>query len=486
MGTVNGSRRGVLEAKRPLGYSATPMMHGARSNILDAVGDTPLVRLRRVVPPDLRAEIYVKCEFLNPGGSLKDRAARSMVDALERDGRLKSGGTLVEATSGSTGAALAMVAAVRGYRTVFVVPEKTSQEKIATLRAWGAKVVVCPAVDPNDPRGFLATARRLAEETPNAVFVDQFHNPANPEGHYASTGPELWAQTQGELDVLVAGVGTGGALAGTGKYLKEKKPEITLVGVDPVGSVYFDFVKRGLVTRPFSYKVEGPGGDFFPAAANLQCMDDCVRVDDRECFTMTRELARQEGIFCGGSSGAAVAGAIKWAMARGREERVVVLLPDAGGRYLSTVFHDDWMRENGFLGSDVRLGTVAEVLQGKSRELVTARSDETLRSVIGKMKSHGISQIPVVDGAQIRGLVSEVDVLRNLVSGEAHLEGTIDGILDNDYATVSPDTRVELLQGVLADAKVALVTDGLSLVGLISKIDVIDYLTRRATDLKVP
>lgn len=462
----------------------TAMMHGARNNILDAIGGTPLVRLRRVVPPDLRAEVYVKCEFMNPAGTMKDRAARAMVDALEREGQLKPGGTLVEATSGNTGAALAMVAAVRGYRAVFVVPDKTSQEKIAILRAWGAKVVVCPAVDPNDPRGFLATARRLAEETPNAVFVDQFHNPANPEGHYLSTGPELWTQTQGQLDVLVAGVGTGGALAGTGRYLKEQKPSVTLVGVDPVGSVYFDFVKRALITRPFSYKVEGPGGDFFPAAANLQAMDDCVRVDDRECFSMTRELARQEGIFCGGSSGAAVAGAIKWAASRGREERIVVLLPDAGGRYLSTVFDDDWMRENGFLGSDLRLGTVAEVLQGKSREVVTARSDETLRSVIGKMKSHGISQIPVVDGAEIRGIVTEVDVLRNLVSGEAHLEGAIGGILNSDYATVSPDTRVELLQGVLADAKVALVTDGLSLVGLISKIDVIDYLTRRATDLK--
>lgn len=460
------------------------MMHGAHSDILDAVGQTPIVRLRRVVPADLRAEIYVKCEFMNPGGTMKDRVARGLVDALERDGRLKPGGTLVEATTGSTGAALAMVAAVRGYRTIFVVPEKTSQEKIATLRAWGAKVVVCPAVDPNDPRGFLAVARRLADESPNAVFVDQFHSPANPDGHYASTGPELWAQTQGEFDALVAGVGTGGALAGAGRYLKERKPELTLVGVDPVGSVYFDFVKRGLVTRPFSYKVEGAGGDFFPAAANLKAMDDCVRVDDRECFLMTRELARQEGIFCGGSSGAAVAGAIKWAAARGRDERVVVLLPDSGARYLSTVFHDDWMRENGFFEAEVALGTVAEVLAGKSRDLVTASSDETLRSVIGKMKSHGISQIPVVDGGEIRGMVTEVDVLRNLVSGEAHLEGAIGGILDSDYATVSPDTRVELLQGVLADAKVALVTDGLTLVGLISKIDVIDYLTRRATDLK--
>lgn len=460
------------------------MMQGAKRDILDAVGHTPIVRLRRVVPADLRAEIYVKCEFMNPAGSMKDRIARGLVDALEADGRLKPGGTLVEATTGSTGSALAMVAAVRGYRAVFVVPEKTSHEKIAVLRAWGAKVVVCPAVEPNDPRGFLAVARKIADESPNAAFVDQFHNAMNPEAHYNTTGPELWEQTGGDFDALVAGVGTGGSLAGTGRYLREKKPEIALVGVDPVGSVYFDFVKRGLVTHPFSYKLEGAGGDFFPAASNLKAMDDCVRVDDRECFLMTRELARQEGIFCGGSSGAAVAGAIKWAAAQSRAVRVVVLLPDSASRYLSTVFHDEWMRENGFIDNELALGTVGDVLAGKSRELVTASSDETLRSVVGKMKSHGISQIPVVDGSEIRGIVTEVDVLRNLVSGEAHLEGAIGGILDSDYATVSPDTRVELLQGVLADAKVALVTDGLSLVGLISKIDVIDYLTRRATDLK--
>lgn len=461
------------------------MMHGAKAHILDAVGQTPIVRLHRVVPQDLAAEIYVKCEFMNPAGSVKDRTAAHLVDVLEREGRLKPGGTLVEATSGNTGAALAMVAAVRGYRTVFVVPDKTSSEKVAALRAWGAKVVVCPAaVEPNDPRSYFSVARRLADETPSAVFVDQFHNPANPEGHYQTTGPELWAQTDGDFDVFVAGVGTGGTISGTGRFLKEKKPEIQVVGVDPVGSVYSDFVKHGLVTRPFSYKVEGIGEDFFPSSLNLKVLDDCVRVDDRECFLMTRELARQEGIFCGGSSGAAVAGAIKWARGRGRKERVVVLLPDSAQRYLSKIFNDEWMRENGYLGSDVALGTVAEVLRGKNRELISARSDETLRSVIAKMKSHGISQIPVVDGAQIRGIVSEVDVLRNLVSGEAHLDGAIGGILDSDYATVSPDTRVELLQGVLADAKVALVTDGPTLVGLISKIDVIDYLTRRATDPK--
>lgn len=461
------------------------MMHGARTNILDAIGGTPVVRLHRVVPADLQAEVYVKCEFMNPAGSMKDRVARHLVDRLEAEGRLKPGGTLVEATSGNTGAGLAMVAAVRGYRTVFVMPDKTSQEKIAALRGWGAKVVVCPsAVEPNDPRSYFSVARRLADETPNAVLADQYHNPANPAGHYASTGPELWEQTHGEFDAFVAGIGTGGTLSGTGRYLKEKKPEIQVVGVDPVGSVYYDFVKHGLVTRPFSYKVEGIGEDFFPSTLDLKVLDDCVRVDDRECFLMTRELARQEGIFCGGSGGAAVAGAIKWARGRNRKERVVVLLPDSAQRYLSKIFSDDWMRENGYLGGDAALGTVAEVLRGKARELVTARSDDTLRSVIAKMKSNDISQIPVLDGPQIRGIVSEVDVLRNLVSGEAHLDGAIGGILDSDYATVSPDTRVELLQGVLADAKVALVTDGPTLVGLISKIDVIDYLTRRATDPK--
>jgi len=458
------------------------MMHGAHANILDAVGNTPIVRLNRVVPPDLAAEIYVKCEFMNPAGSTKDRIAINIINRAEAEGRLKPGGTIVEATSGNTGAGLAMVAAVRGYRTIFVMPDKMSQEKISALRSWGAKVVVCPtAVEPADPRSYYSVARRLSEETPNAVLANQYHNPANPEAHYLSTGPEIWAQTNGEFDAFVSGMGTGGTLSGTGRYLKEKNPAIQIVGVDPVGSVYYDFVKHGLVTRAFSYKVEGIGEDFFPTTMNLKILDDCVRVDDRECFMMTRDLVRLEGIYCGGSCGAAVAGAIKWAQSRNKKERILVLLPDSAGRYLSKIFNDDWMRENGFTGTEASLGTVREMMQSRSQQLVTARSDDTLRNVIAKMKSLGISQLPVVDGEHIRGIVTEVDVLRNLVSGEANMDGTITNILDSDYATVTPDTRVDLLQSVLAEAKVALVADGTRLLGLVTKIDLIDYLSKRVT-----
>ena len=459
------------------------MMHGSKATILDAVGGTPLVRLHRVAPSELQSELYARCEFLHPTGSIEDRVAQRLLRRAEEEGRLRPGGTVVEATGGNTGASLAMVAAVRGYRCVFVVPDKISQEKLAALRAWGAKVVVCPsAVDPADPRSFYAVARRLADETPGAVLADQHHNPAAADAYADTLGPELWEQTRGELDAVVLPLGTGAAAAGLGRYLKSKKPDLQVVGVDAVGSVYHDYLKHGIVTRPFGYKVEGVGQDFVAPEFDLRVLDDCVRVDDRECFMMTRDLVRQEGLWCGGSSGAAVAGAIKWARAKGGRLRVVVLLPDNASRYLSKAFNDDWMRENGFTDPEPALGTVAELLAGRAQTLVTARSDDTLRNVIGKMKGHGVSQLPVVDGESIRGLVSEVDVLRNLVSGEAHLDATIERILDSDYATVSPETRVDLLKAVLADAKVALVTDGPRLLGIVSKIDVIDYLSRRMSD----
>lgn len=455
------------------------MMHGAKANILEAVGGTAIVRLQRLVPPDLDVEVYVKCEQMNPGGSLKDRVAVGLVDRAEREGLLKPAGTIVAATGGDTGASLAMVAAVRGYRCVFAVSDKTSQEKVATLRAWGARVVMCPAVEPQDARSHHAVARRIAEESPGAFLADGYHDTANPDAHYRTTGPEIWAQTKGEFDVLVGGIHTGGTLHGTGKFLKEKNPALQVVGVDPVGSVFYDFVKHGLVTRAFSYQVEGVGAEFFPTATDVKGLDEVVRVDDRDCFMTARDLARLEGIFAGGASGAAVAGALKYARERRRKERILVLLSDGAGRHLSKIFNDDWMRENGFLNDEPMLGTVREVLQLRAQTLVTARSDDTLRTVIGRMKSAGISQLPVVDGEQLRGIVTEVDVLRNLVSGEGHLDGPIANILDSDYATVTPDTRVDLLQRVLAEAKVALVTEGPRLLGLVSKIDVIDYLSRR-------
>jgi cystathionine beta-synthase len=469
------------------------MMKGALEDISKAVGNTPIVQLHKVTG-GVPVEIYVKCEFLNPGGSHKDRLAANMLRRAEEDG-LKPGGTIVEATSGNTGASLALLAALRGYKCVFVMPDKMSQEKISHLRAFGARVVVCPtAVEPEDPRSYYQVAQRIARETPNCFYANQYHNPANPEAHYISSGPEIWQQTGGDFDVFCAGMGTGGTLSGTGKFLREKMPGIKIVGVDPVGSLYYDFVKQGRITKSFSYKVEGIGEDFFPTTMNLKILDDIVRVDDKECFLMTRDLTRLEGLFVGGSGGAAVAGAVKYARqmvergeasVNGRPARILVFLADGGHKYLSKIFNDDWMRENGFLEDSPGIGTVRDLLQGK-RSIVTAKPDARLRDVIDQMKTLSISQLPVVDKGKMRGIVAEVDVLRALVSGGKTLESPIADVVEDDYATVTPNTKLELLQGVLADAKVAIVEDRDEIVGIVTKIDLIDFLAKNKSPTSTP
>ncbi|HZU82126.1 MAG TPA: cystathionine beta-synthase [Polyangiaceae bacterium] len=455
------------------------MMHGAIEDITKAVGNTPIVRLNRVAA-HVPAEVYVKCEYLNPGGSHKDRLAFNMLRRAEEQG-LRPGGTIIEATSGNTGASLALFAAIRGYRCIFVMPDKMSQEKIAHLRAFGARVVVCPtAVEPEDPRSYYSVAKRLAAETANSFYANQYHNPANPEAHYLSTGPEVWRQTGGDFDVFVAGMGTGGTISGCGKYFKERNAAIQLVGVDPVGSLYYDFVKTGRVTKPLSYKVEGIGEDFFPTTMNLEIIDEIVRVDDKECFLMTRDLTRLEGLFVGGSGGAAVAGALKYARASGKPgQKILVFLADGGHKYMSKIFNDDWMRENGFLDDAPGIGTVRDLLVSKDRagrELVTATPRSKVREVIDTLKSRGISQLPVVEGGKLRGIVGEVDLLRHLVSGHKTLDSPIDELVEGDYATVTPNTKLELLQSLLSEAKVAIVEEADQVVGIITKIDLIDFL----------
>ena len=464
-------------------------MQGALEDISKAVGNTPIVRLARVTG-GVPVEIYVKCEFLNPGGSHKDRLAANMLRHAEQEG-LKPGGTIIEATSGNTGASLALLAAIRGYKCVFVMPDKMSQEKISHLRAFGARVVVCPtSVEPDDPRSYYEVAQRIARETPGSFYANQYHNPANPEAHYLSSGPEIWDQTGGDFEVFCAGMGTGGTLSGTGKYLREKKPGIKIVGVDPVGSLYYDFVKQGRITKSFSYKVEGIGEDFFPTTMNLSILDDIVRVDDKECFLKTRDLTRLEGLFVGGSGGAAVAGAVKVARAmveRGegtvpsangdRPARILVFLADAGHKYLSKIFNDDWMRENGFLEDEPGMGTVRDILQDK-KPIVTARPEARLRDVVDLMKTLSISQLPVADDGKMRGIVAEVDLLRALVTGGKTLDTPVGEVAEDDYATVTPNTKIELLQGVLADAKVAIVEEDGEIVGIVTKIDLIDFLAK--------
>lgn len=454
------------------------MMKGAVSHITDAIGGTPIIQLHRVTE-GLRANIYGKCEFLNPGGSHKDRVAKNMLKRAV-EGGLHPGGTIVEATSGNTGAALAMHAAVMGYRCIFVMPDKMSQEKIDSLRAFGARVVVCPtAVEADDPRSFYSVAKRLSEETPNCFYANQYHNPANPEAHYMSTGPEIWEQCGTELDAFVTGMGTGGTVSGIGKYLKERKPEIQMIGVDPVGSLYYDFVKSGRLTQPFSYKVEGIGEDFLPSTMNIGILDDIVRVDDKECFLMTRDLVRREGVYVGGSAGAAVAGAIKYAKKMDREMNILVLLPDSAQKYLSKIFNDNWMRENGFIEESPGLGTVHELLLQKPNQLWTATPTTSVREAISKLRSLGISQLPVLDGERLLGIVHEVDLLRHLVSQTGTLDSNLESLIESDYATVSPDTKVELLQTVIGSAKLAIVLDGGKLIGLITKIDLVTYLAER-------
>ncbi|HUL29149.1 MAG TPA: cysteine synthase family protein [Thermodesulfobacteriota bacterium] len=318
-------------------------------NILDTVGNTPLVPLVHVTK-EIRSLLQAKLEYFNPTGSVKDRMARYMVEDAERSGLLKPGGTIVEGSSGNTGAALAMIAAVKGYRCVITMPDKMSAEKRDFMTALGAEVIVTPTnVPPDSPQSYYSVARRIAAKTPNAWYPDQYNNPKNIEAHYHITGPEIWKQTEGRIDYLVAGIGTGGTLSGAGRYLKERRSNIKIVAVDPEGSVFYGYFKTGKVPHPYLYQVEGIGEDGLVKAVDFSLIDDIIQVDDGNSFRMARRLAREEGIFAGGSSGSAVWAALKLAAQVDAGKNIVVILPDSGNRYLSKFYNDEWMRKNGFL-----------------------------------------------------------------------------------------------------------------------------------------
>ena len=318
-------------------------------SILNAVGNTPIVRLNKVLLSP-KANLFVKCEFMNPGGSIKDRIGLNIINQAEQKGLLKPGGTIVEATSGNTGMGLAMAAAIRGYKCIFVMADKQSQEKQNALKAIGAEVIICPTDLPaEDPGSYYEVAKKLVRDTPNAFLANQYHNPDNPSTHYHTTGPEIWRQMGSELDVLVAGIGTGGTIVGTSRYLREQNPSIQIVGVDPIGSIYYDLYHHQKHTEPHNYLVEGIGEDFMPSTMDLKCMNDVIRVTDKECFEMGRKLIREEGLLCGASSGAAVAGAAKYVNERlpdsNKKLNILAILPDSSSRYLSKFLNDQWIRE---------------------------------------------------------------------------------------------------------------------------------------------
>ena len=453
--------------------------------ILDAIGQTPLVRLNRVAT-SIRCTVLAKLEFLNPGGSVKDRIGLAMIEAAEREGRLKPGGTIVEATSGNTGTGLAIAAAIKGYKCIFVMPDKMSQEKVRQLRAFGARVVVTPtAVEPSDPRSYYNVSKRLVAETPNSILANQYHNPVNPQTHYQTTGPEIWEQTAGRIKVFVAGMGTGGTISGVGRYLKEQQPDIKIVGVDPIGSLLYDTWRLGRVPdEPFlkTYKIEGIGEDFLPGATDLSVIDEIVQVSDKESFLMTRRLVREEGIFCGGSSGSAVSGLLKSSIVQSldQDDFAVVILPDSGARYLSKVFDDEWMREYGFLESAWGEARVGDVLAAKPRHLIVAASpSDRVREIIERMKIHDISQMPVLSDGQLIGMINESTLLTQMALPSSSPADSIGPIINRQVTTVSPDVPAEALMNLFGAGQAVVVVEADRVVGILTKIDLIEYLAAR-------
>jgi cystathionine beta-synthase len=452
-------------------------------SLLELIGNTPLVKLRSVTS-GLAPTVLAKVEYFNPGGSVKDRIAIRMVDAAEQSGELQPGGTIVEPTSGNTGVGLALVAQQRGYRCIFVCPDKVSADKINALRAYGAEVVVCPtAVAPEDPRSYYAVSDRLARETPGGWKPDQYANPNNPRSHYETTGPELWEQTDGRITHFVAGIGTGGTISGVGRYLKERGP-VRIIGADPEGSVY-----SGGTGRP--YLVEGVGEDFWPATYDRDVCDEIVAVSDADSFAMTRRLAREEGLLVGGSCGMAAMAAVRVAERLGPSDVLVVLLPDGGRGYLSKIFSDSWMADYGFLASSGE--TVLDVLHGKSGQtpqLVHAHPNETVRDAIDILREYGVSQMPVVraeppvTAGEVVGSVSERALLDALFAGTASLADGLERHMSPPLPIIGSGEPVSAAVTALGDADALLVHVDGKPAGVITRQDLLGHLAARSGRLR--
>jgi cystathionine beta-synthase len=470
-------------------------------SVLDAIGQTPLVRLNRVTKGS-RAPVWAKLEMLNPGGSVKDRIGLRMLSEAERRGWLRPGGTIVEPTTGNTGVALAMAAAVKGYRTVFVLPDKVSGEKVALLRAYGAEVVTTPSsADRDSPQSYYAVADRLTREIPNAFQPNQFFNPQNPRAHYATTGPEIWEQTGGRVTHLVAGVGTGGTITGAGYFLKERNPAVQIVAADPAGSVYTVDAENG---QTHHYQVEGAGEEFWPGTLERTLIDRWVTVPDGVSFQMARRLTREEGILAGGSSGMAAHVAVTLANEVDDPDAcIVVILPDSGRGYLSKIYNDDWMRENGYLSrfsATMLMGGLVEARTGGVPRVVAVGCDQTVREAIELLREYEVSQLPVVQEAGedrtrdclgpqpgeavyvdgIIGSLQERTLLDHIFRDPDVLNATVRSVMDDPFELVDASEEVEAVIPKLASSTPAVTVqrDGI-LIGVITRADLLDYVARQ-------
>lgn len=451
-------------------------------SVLDLIGHTPIVRLRRIRAAEgLRADLLAKVETVNPGGSVKDRPAVEMIDAAERDGLLHPGGTIIEPTSGNTGAGLAIVAAQRGYSCIFVMSDKMSHEKVALLRAYGAEVVVCPtAVAPDDPRSYYSTADRLTRETPNSFRPDQYSNPNNPLSHEKTTGPEIWEQTAGRITHFVAGVGTGGTITGIGRYLKAQNPAVQIIGADPEGSVF-----SGGSGRP--YLTEGVGEDFWPTTFDPTIVDRIVMATDAQAFAMARRVTREEGLLIGGSCGTAVHAAIAVGRDCGPDDVIVVLLPDSGRNYLSKLYDDRWMIDNGFLAATGP--TTADILEARSDALpplVRVHPDTPARDAIATMRDLDVSQLvvasqePPLQAKEVEGSVRELELMDRVVRDPAVLDRPVGAVQSPPLPTVGIGDSVTAVVELLETCPAVVVLDGGRPSAVLTRTDVLAFLAQRS------
>lgn len=454
------------------------------ANVLETIAWTPLIRFSRVTQ-GIRTPVYGKAEFFNPGGSVKDRIGLPMIEQFEKEGKLKPGGTIVEGTSGNTGVGLAIAAALKGYRCVFTMPDKMSSEKVRLLKAFGAEVIITPtAVAPDHPDSYTSMAKRIASETPNAVLANQFYNQVNPEAHYATTGPELWEQTEGKITHFVAGAGTGGTITGVARYLKEKNPKVQIVGADPVGSILAETWRSSGASKPAGapYKVEGIGQDKIPGTLDLALIDEFQTVSDRDAFAMARRLTREEGLFVGGSAGLIAHAALSVARRINDPAAcVVTVLCDTGERYLSKVFNDEWMQENQLLDAEkMTLGQLLGAKGGEIPALVSATPGMSVRQALGLMRLHNVSQLPVMDGPSCVGSVSDGTLSVRGIEDTKVLERSVSDEMDAPFpvvdATMPADAAVKMLG---RNNPAVLVRDQGTVQGILTRSDLLQFLMAR-------
>lgn len=449
------------------------------NNVLETIGNTPMVKINRITK-DLKATVVVKIETGNPGNSIKDRMAVKMIEDAERDGRLKPGGTIIEGTSGNTGMGLAIAAVIKGYKCIFTTTDKQSKEKVDALRAFGAEVIVCPTnVDPEDPRSYYSVSSRLEKEIPNSWKPNQYDNLSNTQAHYEQTGPEIWAQTEGKVTHLVVGVGTGGTITGTGKYLKEKNPNIKVLGIDTYGSVFKKYKETGIFDKNeiYPYITEGIGEDFLPQNVDFNVIDHFEKVTDKDAAIMTRRIAREEGIFAGNSAGSAMAGLLQMKDMFKEGDLVVVIFHDHGSRYLGKMFNDEWMRDRGFL--EQQKPTAQTIIESRSKSsVITVEATDKVEEALRLITEEDISQIPVKKGKDIVGAINESSLLMKLIKNPDLKNETIESVMDAPLPVVKMDATVEEISAKInKEVGAVLATDIGGNLHIISKFDIIKTLS---------